>query len=106
MTFEWVNPEDHANQQGRQGGFIAQEVESVFPKWVSEVGAAELDQKLTDNGKIKSLALPFEFDALVVEAIKEQQKQIEARDKEIAELKQRMEKLERLFEANPSASAR
>ena len=91
VTFEWINSEDHANQQGTQGGFIAQEVEDVFPKWISEVDGAEHDRKLTENGKIKSLTLPFEFDALVVEAIKEQQAQIRARDKEIEELKQRLD---------------
>ena len=76
VNFEWVNPEDHANQNGPQGGFIAQEVEAAFPGWVTEVDAAEHDRALTDNGKIKSMSLPFEFDALVVNAIKEQQAQI------------------------------
>jgi hypothetical protein len=95
VNFEWVNPEDHANQQGQQGGFIAQEVEREFPKWVTEVDGAEHDRKLTADGRIKSLTLPFEFDALVVEAIKEQQTQIQARDKEIEELKRRLAAMER-----------
>jgi len=94
VNFEWANPEDHANQQGTQGGFIAQEVEKVFPKWITEVDAAEHDRKLAENGKIKSLTLPFEFDALIVEAIKEEHVQIQARDKEIEELKQRLAALE------------
>ncbi|MBI3853436.1 MAG: tail fiber domain-containing protein [Verrucomicrobia bacterium] len=97
VTFEWVNPEDHANQHGPQGGFIAQEVEKVFPKWITEVDGAEHDRTLTDNRKIKSLTLPFEFDALVVEAIKEQQAQIQTRDREINELKQRLAALEQRF---------
>ena len=95
VTFEWVHPEDHANQRGPQGGFIAQEVAKVFPNWVTEVQAAEHDRALTDDGKIKSLTLPFEFDALVVEAIKEQQAQIQARDKEIAVLKEGYQAMER-----------
>jgi len=96
VTFEWVNPEDHANQQGPQTGFVAQEVETVFPRWISEIPAAEHDRALTSDGKIKSLTLPFEFDALVVEAIKEQRAQIEARDKDIAALKARVDALEQL----------
>jgi hypothetical protein len=96
VTFEWVNPEDHANQQGPQAGFVAQEVEKVFPKWVAEIPAAQHDRALTADGNIKSLALPFEFDALLVEAIKEQRAQIEARDQDIANLKERLAVLEKL----------
>jgi len=103
VTFEWVNPEDHANQQGTQAGFVAQEVERVFPKWVAEIPAAEHDRALTADGKIKSLALPFEFDALLVEAIKEQRAQIEARDQDIANLKERLAVLEKLLLQTPPA---
>jgi hypothetical protein len=84
VTFEWVNPEDHANQTGTQAGFVAQEVEKVFPNWVQEVEGAEHDKNLTPDGKIKSLALPFEFDALVVEAFRQLRAE---KDAEIAELK-------------------
>jgi len=87
VTFEWRNPEDHANQQGTQAGFIAQEVAAVFPNWVTEVDAAEHDRALTDDGKIKSLTLPFEFDAVVVEAIKEQQAEIAELRQQVRELK-------------------
>ena len=31
VTFEWNRPEDYGNQTGTQRGFIAQEVEKVFP---------------------------------------------------------------------------
>ena len=34
VTFEWKNPEDHGDLTGRQRGFIAQDVEKVFPDWV------------------------------------------------------------------------
>jgi hypothetical protein len=34
VTFEWKEPEKHANMTGRQRGFIAQEVEKVMPEWV------------------------------------------------------------------------
>jgi hypothetical protein len=109
VTFEWINPEDHANQHGTQAGFIAQEVEKIFPKWISEVDGAEHDRQLTGNGKIKSLTLPFEFDALIVEALKEQQAQILERDKEIEQLKQRLGALEKIvpqFSRNDAVAAR
>jgi hypothetical protein len=83
VTFEWINPEDHANQTGTQAGFVAQEVEAVFPGWVQKVQGAEHDKTLTPDGKIKSLALPFEFDALVVESFKQLRAE---KDAQIAEL--------------------
>jgi hypothetical protein len=83
VTFEWINPEDHANQTGTQAGFVAQEVEALFPGWVQQVQGAEHDKALTPDGKIKSLALPFEFDALVVESFKQLRAE---KDAQIAEL--------------------
>jgi hypothetical protein len=106
VTFEWRNPEDHANQNGPQAGFIAQEVESVFPKWVSEVNATEHDRALSDNGKTKSLSLPFEFDALVVESIKQQQSEIAAKDHEIAALQAEVEDLKARAKENDARLAR
>jgi hypothetical protein len=35
VTFEWKEPAEHGNQQGPQVGFIAQDVEKVFPTWVT-----------------------------------------------------------------------
>jgi Chaperone of endosialidase len=34
VTFEWKEPAKHNDQAGTQIGFIAQEVEKVFPNWV------------------------------------------------------------------------
>ncbi len=36
VTYEWKNPEQHENRAGTQIGIIAQDVEKVFPEWVSE----------------------------------------------------------------------
>ncbi len=78
VQFDWINPEDHGNMIGTQGGFIAQEVEKVFPKWISEINPSGKDVALVGEGeKIKSLSLPFEYDAYLVEAIKEQQKELD-----------------------------
>lgn len=78
VSFEWINPEDHGNTTGAQGGFIAQEVEKIFPAWISEIDPSGKDIELVGKDeKVKSLGLPFEYDAYIVEAIKEQQKEIE-----------------------------
>lgn len=72
VNFEWINPGEHGNAEGTQGGFIAQEIEKVFPEWVNEIPPTEKDAELVSGGeKIKSLTLPFEFDAYLVEAVKE-----------------------------------
>jgi hypothetical protein len=34
VTFDWKEPEKHADATGTQIGFIAQDVEKVFPNWV------------------------------------------------------------------------
>jgi hypothetical protein len=35
VAFEWKSPEEHGNQTGTQRGFVAQDVEKVFPGWVT-----------------------------------------------------------------------
>ena len=59
VTFEWREPEKHGNLTGTQMGMIAQEVEEVFPGWVSE----------GDDG-FKILGIRG-FEALTVEAVRE-----------------------------------
>lgn len=75
MTFHWDDSKKDA-EYGRIRGLIAQDVEKVIPEWVK-----------TDPDGYKRLE-PIGIDALLIEAIKEQQKTIE-------ELKDRIEKLEK-----------
>jgi len=71
VQFRWVNPGDHLKGTGIQGGFIAQDVEQVFPGWVTNGTVfGEADKKLV-GGTAKEVTLPMEFNAIVVEAIKE-----------------------------------
>lgn len=75
VTFHWDDSKKDA-EYGRIRGLIAQDVEKVIPEWVK-----------TDPDGYKRLE-PIGIDALLIEAIKEQQKTIE-------ELKDRIEKLEK-----------
>jgi hypothetical protein len=59
VTFEWISPEKHAGQTTPQIGFVAQEVEQVFPEWV-----------VTDHEGYRALAIRG-FEALAVEALRE-----------------------------------
>jgi hypothetical protein len=64
VSFEWKNPEEQGNLTGTQIGLVAQEVEEVFPEWIS-----------TDPNGYKNLTIRG-FEALAVEAIRELQERI------------------------------
>lgn len=84
VSFDW---KDAGYPEGRQIGVIAQEVEKVFPELVSR-----------DADGYESVA----YDKLIpvlIEAMKEQQDRIDARDARIGELEARLERLEKLLEA-------
>ena len=59
VSYEWTEPEKHDGQTGLQIGWIAQEVEEVFPQWVQ-----------TGDDGYKGLAIRG-FEALTVEALRE-----------------------------------
>jgi hypothetical protein len=59
VNFEWKEASVMGSQEGVQTGFVAQEVEKIFPDWV-----------ITDRNGIKCISFKG-FEALVVEALKE-----------------------------------
>jgi hypothetical protein len=93
VTFKWKNPEEHSNQTEVQGGFIAQNIETVFPGWIKESEATGKDKAILNNGKIKVLSLPFEFDAVVVESIKELNAKNTKLEAEVKELRLMVQQL-------------
>ncbi len=68
VTYEWIDPSAHDHEaghgQGMQTGFIAQDVEKVFPNWVKEDGYTA-----KDGEKYKTLELR-QIEALEVESIR------------------------------------
>jgi hypothetical protein len=77
VTYKWINPEDHGNQAGIQTGFIAQDVEKVFPSWGGE----------SDAGT-KGIALPpMQILALEVESFRTLNAKIDRQQIDIDELK-------------------
>lgn len=82
VNYEWENTERHP--EGLQMGFIAQETQKVIPEVVDE-----------NNGHYAMQYAPIT--ALLVEAVKEQQKMIEYLEKENQEFKKRIEKLEKKY---------
>jgi len=85
VNFEWIEPEKHGNFTGPQMGMIAQEVEKIFPDWVS-----------TDDGQ-KYIGF-IGFEALAVEAVKELRGQMDEFKKQNEELKRKVELLEKLIQ--------
>ncbi len=81
VAYEWKKPEEHGNLTGPQIGMIAQEVEKVFPEWIS-----------TGNDGYKLMGIRG-FEALTVEALRELKKENDELKKEIELLKKAIQKL-------------
>jgi len=88
VSFDWVNQDLH--QGDAKSGFLAQEMEQVFPDCVQEVevDSNSPDAKLVGDRKIKTVGLTSGFFATMVEAIKEQQQIIEGLQKTVAQQQQ------------------
>jgi hypothetical protein len=85
VTFDWRIKDYPAMnfEAGRQVGFLAQEVEKILPQLVT-----------TDSSGYKSVAYA-NIVPVLVEAMKTQQKQIDSLEKQIAELKELVQRLAR-----------
>jgi hypothetical protein len=84
VTFEWKAPSEHENEAGRglgtQTGFIAQDVETVFPGWVKQDGYTA-----PDGQKYKTLELR-QIEALEVESIRSLKSENDALKERVAAL--------------------
>src|SRR5207253_1366770 len=92
VTYDYTRPELREGYDGVHRGWIAQQVEQVFPEWVSQA---------PDGMK---MVTPVGFNALTVEALRELraekdtalqalEEQLRAKDARIAELEERMLRL-------------
>lgn len=85
VTFAYNDPKRAGACEGTMMGFIAQDVEPIFPRWVS-----------TDAEGYKAITITG-FEALTVEALRElraeKDAQIAEKDAEIADLRDRVEDL-------------
>jgi len=83
VEFDWkVNDkgQDHAV------GFIAQEVEQIFPEWVREVGPSEEESKYVTD-KVKAFGVGNDFFAYSIEAMRELKSENDSLKSEIQSLK-------------------
>ncbi|MBY0111374.1 MAG: tail fiber domain-containing protein [Phycisphaerales bacterium] len=97
-TYEYNDPEAPGAGRGRRTGFVAQQVEPVFPEWIGS----------TANG-LKTLNITG-FEALTVEAlrdlrrekdeqIKQRDKKIESQGRDIEDLKARLQRIEEMLKS-------
>jgi hypothetical protein len=83
ITFAWKKPAEEGNLTGPQMGFLANEVETVFPDWVG-----------VDPDGYKTLTIRG-FEALAVEALKELRSENEQLRAALAEMQEKIDGLER-----------
>jgi hypothetical protein len=89
VTFEYAHPDEGLHPPGRHTGFIAQQVQQIFPDWVGQ----------TSDGYLA--VGPKGFEAMTVEALRELRAEKDGelaelrseKDTEIAELRGRLDEL-------------
>ncbi len=77
VTYEWIDPKSQGNLTGRQTGFIAQDVEKVFPDWVGK-----------DEKGMKTITIRG-FQAITVEAMRTLVQENELLKARVSRLEQR-----------------
>jgi hypothetical protein len=83
VTFKWRDPDKYAARADRQHGFIAQDVEKVFPEWVTVAPSGEKAVNMTG------------LDAVVVEALRELTARCERLESEMSTLHKQLAKVEK-----------
>ena len=103
VTYEYKDPKHRYYLAGKQTGFIAQEVEEVFPEWVSPLPFGPDE----DEPDLKGVSVTG-FPALSVQALRElraeKDAQIEALKEANSALETRLARLEALLERQGSGS--
>ena len=90
ITYKWINPEEHNNDTSQRAAIMAQNLQQVFPDWVSKSDPTGKDQNLIPAGdSVLNVTYPNDFNAYLIEAIKELKKQND-------DLKARLDKLEQV----------
>ena len=83
VTFEWKDPSKHGHERetGTVNGFIAQDVEKIFPQWVNDKGYTAPD------GETYRTLDTRQIEALEVESIRTLKMEVDDLKAEVKELK-------------------
>ena len=68
VTYDWVNPDEHKG--GVTSGFLAQDVQSVFPHWVSDTKPQGKDKDLLQGEMSLAVGFKADFNAYMVESLR------------------------------------
>jgi len=97
VTFQWINPEEHT--EGTRASVLAQELEKVFPEWVQQIEPQGKDKELIPEGqKAKAISFPHDFNAYLIEAIKQLKSENEALKQSHEEVKSENAALKQNYE--------
>jgi hypothetical protein len=88
VTFQWIDPKPHNDDSGTQRGFIAQDVERVFPNWVNDKGYTGPDGEFYRTLDLKQI------EALEVESIRELKTENDKLTAQLNDLTKRMKTME------------
>ena len=93
VNFRWKNPGEHG--EGVQAGVLAQDLEKVFPGWVTRMEPMGEDRALVPEGeRVRAVSFPHDFNAYLIEAIKELKGENDALKARNTEIMSRLEALE------------
>jgi fibronectin-binding autotransporter adhesin len=108
VLFRWRNPSLHDNH-AESGGFIAQEMQQIFPHTVTELPCTGADCELVGGGKELTIGLGLEYQAYIVKALQQLKSMFDSDHGDIAKLKTLFdgdhEKIEQLKAANDDLHA-
>jgi hypothetical protein len=86
VLFRWRNPSLHDNH-ANSGGFIAQEMQQIFPHSVTELPCTGADCKFVGGGKELTIGLGLEYQAYIVKALQQLKALFDGDHEEIEQLK-------------------
>jgi len=76
--YQWINPDAHANDTGVHAAVMAQDLQKVFPDWVTKTDPIGADKDLLPSGdKALNVGYPNDFNAYLISALQELKKQNE-----------------------------
>jgi hypothetical protein len=87
VTYTWRNADLHDSWM--HAGFTAQQIQEVFPHFVSSTSVTGADKALVEGETALGYSLPFDFDAYLVKSIQTQQGMIVANSDKITTLDMR-----------------
>jgi hypothetical protein len=70
--YQWINPDAHTNDTGVHAAIMAQDLQKVFPDWVTKTDPVGADKNIIPAGdQVLNVGYPNDFNAYLIAALKE-----------------------------------